>query len=315
MYEDYLETIEHKKRGDEYQLVGECPFCGSYKPDDTRIYYNFRKDIGICHHCAERFRLVNYVMALEGICHIEATKILKNQESGYVRTAKELVESNLYVPKNLIEIADSVEASDYCVSRGLTKEIISHFGLKFIPEHERAGGKVYYVGKRIFIPIFDNEGEFVFWQARDITGKSEMKYIFPRGVDKSQYIYNLNSVQKNSKYVILCEGIMDVYGWTKANKIAIALFGKYMSNAQYNLLLSYGIETIYVALDQDALKYSIDVQKRLGQVLSIKFIQMERDSDEYSKYELSSMFDSAVEYSWGGSILTLLRSGAVGQYA
>jgi DNA primase len=313
MYEDYLETIEHKKRGDEYQLVGECPFCGAYKPDDTRIYYNKRKNIGVCHHCGKNFRLVNYVMALEGICHIEATKRIKSEETGYVRTEKEVLIPSLYVPKSTIEIADSVEASDYCVSRGLTKEIISHFGLKFIPENETVDGRTHYVGKRIFIPILNEEGGFVFWQARDITGKAEMKYLFPRGVDKSQYIYNLHNVQRNSKYVILCEGIMDVYGWTKANKIAVALFGKYMSNAQYNLLVSYGFETIYVALDQDALKYSIDIQKRLGQTSRIKFIQMERDSDEHSKYELDRIFGSSVEYSWGNSLLTLLRSSAVGQ--
>lgn len=312
---EYLETLEHKKSGGEYQLIGSCPFCGAYKPKDTRVYFNPKKNVGICHHCSKVFSLVNYVSALYGINQPEANKIIKNEESGYIRTEIQLEEPNIYVPQNLVDISSSIEASDYCVMRGITQELISKFGLKYIPENEEMKGKTYYVGKRIFIPIYDKDNILQFWQARDITGKAKNKYLFPRGIDKSKYIYNEPSLQENNKYVILCEGIMDVFGWTKANKLAVALFGKYMSNSQFDLLLKNNIETIYVALDQDAIKYSIDIQKRLSQATKVKFIKMERDSDECSRYELERMFSSAVEYSWGDSILTLLQSGGVGQFA
>ena len=305
---EYLETLEYKRSGDEYQLVGFCPFCGAYKPKDTRVYFNPKKNVGICHHCSKVFSLVNYVSALHGINQLEANKIIKNEESGYIRTEIQLEEPNIYIPQNLVDISKSVEASDYCAIRGITQDLIERFGLKYIPDHEEYKGKVYYVGKRIYIPVLDQQGELRFWQARDITGKAKNKYLFPKGMDKSKCIYNLTGINVKSKYLIVCEGIMDVFGWTKANKLAVALFGKYMSNSQYELLLKNNIETIYVALDQDALNYSIDIQKRLGQRFNVKFIKMERDSDECSRYELERMFSSAVEYSWESSILTLLPS-------
>lgn len=307
MYYSVIETIEHKKRGEEYQFIGACPFCGAYKPGDTRVYYNFRKGVGTCHHCSITFGLVKYISALHGISIVDAMKLITNEESGYVRTEIKGEEPKIYIPQNLIPIHESLEASDYCASRGITQDIIDRFGLKYIPSHEIIDGQKFFGGKRIFIPVYDKEN-LVFWQGRDITGYAKNKYLFPKGMNKSQYIYNLNSLQKGSKYAILCEGIMDVFGWTKANKNAVALFGKYMSNEQYNLLVSYGVKTIYVALDQDALKYSIDIQKRLGQSSTVKFIQMDRDSDECSMFELDRMFHSAVEYSWDSSILTLLQS-------
>lgn len=313
MYDPIIETIEHKRRGDEYQFIGPCPFCGAYKPGDTRVYYNFRKGVGLCHHCSIKFNLVNYISKLNGISKLDAMKLIKNEESGYVRTEIKIEESKIYVPKNLIPICESLEASDYCASRGITKEIIDRFGLQYIPNHETIDGVKHYVGKRIYIPVTDSDGGLAFWQARDITGMAKNKYLFPKGMNKAQYVYNLHAVQKGAKYAILCEGIMDVFGWIKANKMAVALFGKYMSNEQYNLIMSCGIKTIYVALDQDAIKYSIDIQKRLGQSSTVKFIKMERDSDECSRYELEHIFSSAIEYSWGDSILTLLQNAGVGQ--
>ena len=308
MYHAILETIEHRKTGDEYQFIGQCPFCGAYKPGDTRIYYNYRKGIGICHHCSIKFDLVKYLQALYGISKADVLKLLNNEESDYIRTEIKPEEYKIYVLQNIIPIRESLEATDYCISRGITQDIIDRFSLKYIPSHEVIDGVKYYGGKRIFIPVFGEDGELVFWQARDITGKAKNKYLFPKGINKSNFIYNFNSLQKGAKYVILCEGIMDVFGWTKANKLAVALFGKYMSDEQYNLLLSYNIKTIYVALDQDALDYSIAIQKRLGQSSIVKFIRMERDSDECSRSELNNMFSSAVEYSWSGSILTLLQN-------
>lgn len=303
MYYNFLDTIPHKRRGDEFQFIDGCPFCGQEKPGDTRIYYNAAKDIGICFHCDKRFRLPQYISALNGVSIREAFEILREEGCDFRRSAVKAVKSNVRIPDNLVEIRTSSEASGYCARRGISDFIIHDFNLKYIPEDFTQS----YFGRRIFIPVFDSKGELGFWQGRDITGKAQMKYLFPKGADKSQYVFNLHKIPYNADYVILCEGVMDVFGWVKANKAAVALFGKHMSKRQYELILSRGAKNIYVALDSDALKNSTNIQKKLGQAANVKFIYMNKDADECSKYELEELFQSASEYSWENSILTLVR--------
>ena len=107
------------------------------------------------------------------------------------------------------------DAQDYLRSRNITDEMIDHFQLQYIiknmnvvfPNKEEKQYKTKY---RIFIPIFDINGVIVSWQARDITGRAKNKYLFPPEFKSAEYLYNINAIQQNPRYLIITEGVFDV---------------------------------------------------------------------------------------------------------
>ncbi len=144
---------------------------------------------------------------------------------------------------------------------------------------------------RAIIPIYDENGEMILFEARDITGLNEDKVLYPKNAKKSDTIYNINNV-KNNKEVIVVEGIMDVLYLKERGFNVVGLFGIKISKKQEALLNKY-FNRIYLAFDGDEKGYEalIKQAKSLSLHLSVYIITLPKntDPDELTKEQFSKL--------------------------
>lgn len=125
---------------------------------------------------------------------------------------------------------------------------------------------------RWFFPVWGEDGRcgnIVMWQARDITGIEEAKYI--SWGKKSEYIYNLDHVED---YAVVCEGPINALSCPHG----VAVFGKDLSDTQL-LLLTHKYDTVYLALDYDARYWRDRMQEKLAPYVDVRIIEFEDDRD------------------------------------
>lgn len=99
---------------------------------------------------------------------------------------------------------------------------------------------------RLMIPVYHN-GEIVSFQARDITGKQDPKYITCHGTNIKNYLYGLDYVQRDR--VIITEGVTDV--WRLGKGIAIATFGIEYVSKQIELIVKKDFKYVTVFFDSE----------------------------------------------------------------
>ena len=105
----------------------------------------------------------------------------------------------------------------------------------------------------MLIPCYDDMGESIGVIARNIAWSEEQKlgkYLFSRGMKKSQVLYGMEKVQ--GEHLTIVEGQMDVqvmHAYGIGN--VVALGGSALSNAQLELLERKGIKQVTLCLDGD----------------------------------------------------------------
>ena len=131
--------------------------------------------------------------------------------------------------------------------RGLTLDQINMYRIV-------ASYDVKYSG-RVFIPTITN-GKVVYWVARTMTGQ-EPKYLNPKGIDKSYYLFNFEQA-KQFDSVVITEGVFSAIA---AGPNAVCGFGKAFSTQQLTMLLDANFKKYVIALDGDARKQAIAMCK------------------------------------------------------
>lgn len=210
-YEGIDYKLTRGTRGDQLN-VKTCPSCGK---DDWKVYLNAETGLGNCFSgsCPKgtfnkfsfmREYLLNYNDKvnmreyIKGFAREMGWRPRRKTSVGVEMTSKELVLPDYK--------AIPVEGRNlkYLINRRVSVEVAEYFNLGYI--------KSGYFGKRIFIPIHDLGGELVSFQARDITGLAEKKYLFPSGFSSTgRILYNGQNALKR-KQAVLVEGAFDAIG-------------------------------------------------------------------------------------------------------
>tara|TARA_R100001530_G_scaffold121976_1_gene89493 strand:- start:2294 stop:3184 length:891 start_codon:yes stop_codon:yes gene_type:complete len=99
---------------------------------------------------------------------------------------------------------------------------------------------------RLMIPIYSN-GRIVSFQARDITGKQDPKYISCHNSNIKEYLYGIDYVHNDR--VFICEGVTDVWRLGKGN--AVATFGIEYTEKQKRLIRDKNFEYVIVFFDSE----------------------------------------------------------------
>jgi len=143
----------------------------------------------------------------------------------------------------------SLDGVRYLEYRGIPLDIAKQYNIRYCPTN-----------KRVAFPVEEN-GYLYGWQARAIgptkwidpaTGETREvpKVIGMKGLPRSTSLMFADRL-RGSTYATLCEGPVDAI---KAFRCCgVAAMGKSINDSQIGILRRYGIKTVYIALDPDAM--------------------------------------------------------------
>ena len=305
-------------------MFGLCPFHGektasfSVAPDKG-IYY--------CFGCHKGGGVVNFVMEVEGLSYPDAVRKMAERagmevpedeqyQSRYrqqerlwalMKEAGRFYHSQLYSPAGAGCLA-------YTQKRGLTKSILTTFGVGYAPDSWNAlvdamrkkgytdqeliaadlvgqkNGRVYdRFRNRLMFPIIDVRGNVIGFGGR-VLDDSKPKYLNTSETlifNKRKNLFGLNFAKKSKLgYLILVEGNVDVitlhqYGFDNA----IASLGTSLTDEHANLLSRY-TDQVVLTYDSDeagqkAAQRAIPMLEKVG--IAVKVLQMKdaKDPDEF----------------------------------
>ena len=311
-------------------LFGLCPFHGektasfSVAPDKGMYY---------CFGCHKGGGSINFMMELEGLSYPDAVRALAKRSGMEVpedeqyqsryrqqerlwalhKEAARFFHAQLYSPAGK-------EALSYALGRGMSKSILTTFGVGFAPdtwdslvkamrakgytdEELKDSGLVTVSQKngnlfdrfrgRLMFPIIDVRGNVIAFGGRIIKNdKDAAKYLnSPETLifNKRKNLFGLNLAKKTKQdFMILVEGNIDVvalhqYGFDNA----VASLGTSLTEDQATLLTRY-TEQVVVLYDGDeagqrAAQRAIPILEKAG--IQVKVLRMRdaKDPDEFLK--------------------------------
>ena len=311
-------------------LFGLCPFHGektasfSVAPDKG-IYY--------CFGCHKGGGAVNFMMEVEGLSYPDAVRALakragmevpedeqyqsryRQQERLWAlhKEAARFFHAQLYSPSGK-------EALTYALGRGMSKGILTTFGVGYAPdswdsmvkamrakgytdEELKDSGLVTVSQKngnifdrfrdRLMFPIIDVRGNVIGFGGRIIKNdKDTAKYLnSPETLifNKRKNLFGLNMAKKSKQgYLILVEGNIDVvalhqYGFDNA----IASLGTSLTEEQAVLLSRYTEQVVLIydgdEAGQRATRRAIPILEKAGIQVKVLQIRDAKDPDEYLK--------------------------------
>jgi len=311
-------------------MFGLCPFHGektasfSVAPDKG-IYY--------CFGCHKGGGVINFQMEVEGMSYPDAVRALakragmgvpedeeyqsryKQQERLWAlhKEAARYFHSQLYAPVGQA-------ALQYAYGRGMSKSILTTFGVGYAPEswdglvkamrakgytdqELRDSGLVTVSQKngnlfdrfrdRLMFPIIDVRGNVIAFGGRTLKNdKDTAKYLnSPETMifNKRKNLFGLNLAKKSKENsLILVEGNIDVvalhqYGFDNA----VASLGTSLTDEQATLITRYAEQVILIydgdQAGQNATKRAIPILEKAG--LQVKVLQLRdaKDPDEFLK--------------------------------
>ena len=305
-------------------MFGLCPFHGektasfSVAPDKG-IYY--------CFGCHKGGGAINFMMELEGLSYPDAVRSLAKRvgmevpedeqyQSRYrqqerlwalMKEAGRFFNSQLYSPAGAQCLA-------YVQKRGLSKSIVTQFGMGFAPDSWNAlvdamrkkgytdqeliaadlvgekNGRIYdRFRNRLMFPIIDVRGNVVGFGGR-VLDDSKPKYLNSNETvifNKRKNLFGLNFAKKTKEpYMILVEGNIDVitlhqYGFDNA----IASLGTSLTE-EHAALLSRYTEQVVLTYDSDeagqrAAKRAIPMLEKVGIKVRVLNMKDAKDPDEF----------------------------------
>ena len=305
-------------------MFGLCPFHGektasfSVAPDKG-IYY--------CFGCHKGGGAINFMMEVEGLTYPDAVRALAKRagmevpedeqyQSRYrqqerlwalMKEAGRFFYSQLYSPAGK-------ECLEYTARRGLTKNIITQFGMGYAPNTwnslvdamrkkgytdqelvaaDLAGeknGRVYdRFRNRLMFPIIDVRGNVVGFGGR-VLDDSKPKYLNSNDTvifNKRKNLFGLNLAKKSKTgSLILVEGNIDVvtmhqYGFDNA----VASLGTSLTDEQATLISRYADQVVLLydgdAAGQKATKRAIPILEKAEIAVKVLQIPDNMDPDDY----------------------------------
>lgn len=304
---------------------GLCPFHGEKTASfhvlpDRQLYH--------CFGCGKGGGVVSFVMELENLPYLDALRLLAKRagmefpegdldESGRRRRARLLQlnkEAARYFHSQLHSPAGR-EGLEYLRGRGLSKGIMTRFGLGFAPESwdsltkamtdkgfakgdlldaglavsGKKGGVYDRFRNRVMFPIIDLRGDVIGFGGR-VLGDGTPKYLNSPDTpvfNKSRNLFALN-LAKTTKLgrIVLTEGYMDTISLYQAGfDCAVASLGTALT-ADHAKLLSRFTKEVVICYDADAAgvqaaNRAIPMLEKTGLKVRVLRVSGAKDPDEF----------------------------------
>ena len=305
-------------------MFGLCPFHGE---KTASFSVNPSKGIYYCFGCHKGGGAVNFIMEIEGLSYPDAVRNLAKRAGMQVPEDEQyqsryraqerlwalMKEAGRFFHQQLFSPAGQ-QCLEYVQKRGLSKSIITTFGIGFAPNSWNAlvdamkkkgytdqelkdadlvgekNGRLYdRFRNRLMFPIFDVRGNVIGFGGR-VLDDSKPKYLNSNETlifNKRKNLFGLNFAKKTKlPNIILVEGNIDVvtlhqYGFDNA----VASLGTSLTEEQVALLSRY-TEQVVLTYDSDeagqrAAQRAIPMLEKAG--IQVKVLQMKdaKDPDEF----------------------------------
>lgn len=211
------------------------------------------KKTGFCQRCNWKGGFDQLLRALNASGFVnsvpslnELKNALKGNDDGgtdseMLRRGDEDERSSL-LPKGIIPAWKHPVSRAYLKARKLGRPDVDEAGIYYCP--------IGYYAKRIIIPVFDQTGEYRTFVARDVTGKAERKYLYPKGCRVGRLLYRLDTVRRRKlRRVWMVEGAFDAL---HTRPYGVATFGKHLSRYQIAELKRARVKKVVLIWDWDA---------------------------------------------------------------
>lgn len=188
------------------------------------------------------------------------------------------------------------QAMSYLNRRRITREDIIKYGIGYCETGLYANS--------IIVQSFDSEGKLNYFISRSYEKEPVRKYNAPR-CNKNELI-GLEYFVNWKCPVILCEGIFDAIA---IRRNAVPLFGKTISTALMMKLVQNEVKTVYIALDNDALK---DALKHAQQLLNlgkeVYLVELDgKDPSDIGFENMTSYFHAAKQLTFGDLLIKKMQ--------
>ena len=270
-----------KSQGQELTKENEymwwSPFVNHHKP---KLQVNIKNGKWHCwvsgqggHNLFQLFKKVNATKKQ----YQELNELSDNFSFEYVPTKQENKEVKLpdeYKPMWTKSNSPTYKhALKYLQSRGVSQDDMIKYSIGYCEDG--------LYSNRIIIPSYDNEGQLNFFIGRDIFD-SKLKY---RNSPTPKDIIGFELFVNWEEPILLVEGALDAIT-SKVN--SIPLFGKTIMNNLKRKILEKKVKTLYVALDNDAVKDSMKiVEELMNEGIKVHMIKLtEKDPNDigYEKF-------------------------------
>lgn len=277
-----------------------CPFCKHHKP---KLEIDPKSGFFHCWTCEPATKGRNLVSLLR---KVQASPAQISEMKSYFPCGKIEVDDKKYatvqLPKEFISLAQSStkltyrQAKAYVKRRGISDEDILKYNIGYCEKGRYANS--------IIVPSYDKTGRINYFISRSFEKDPTRKYNAP-SCNKNELIGLEYFINWNVP-VILCEGIFDAIA-LKRN--AIPLFGKTIPRALMLKLVQNNVKTVYLALDNDALKESFNYALELVNLgKDVYFIELGgKDPSEIGFEEMTKYLHTAKQLTFGELLLKKMQ--------
>ncbi len=231
-----------------------CPFCHHHKPKLEVNFTENKKGYNPwhCWVCNKKGRYLSTLFKKVDASYEKIQELKSLVKTGF-EVNEVVTKKDLKLPKELLPILGSKDiiakhALAYLKNRGITKDDIEKYNIGYCE-----GGRY---AKMIIIPSYDSQGNLNYFTGRSFEKDPYVKYRNPevsRDIVPNEYLINWNLP------LVICEGMFDAIA-IKRN--AIPLLGKNIQSTLMKKIVTSTIKKIYIALDKDAQKQSLDFCKK-----------------------------------------------------
>jgi hypothetical protein len=237
----------------------ECPFCHHKKPKlEVNLVPNSKgENLWHCWTCNAKGKTLvglfkKIKVSSEKISEIKSILGFTEKKEEDDSTIIKVELPKEYKPLINLSRTDIIakHALQYLKKRGITKDDIQKYNIGYCEEGRYKN--------MIIVPSYDKDGVINYFIGRSFDKEPQRKYDSPKcnknAIIGLEYFINWNVP------VILCEGIFDAVA-IKRN--VVPLFGKTIPKALMLKLVEPCVKTVYIALDNDALREAMDYAEEL----------------------------------------------------
>lgn len=249
----YKKRLDYREGKTNDDIAIKCINCDDQK---YHLGVSFKLKAFNCFRCGFKGHLNKLTKLL---FNITLDSVVTDSNKLNIKTIKQIEKKPVLLPEDFIALSKNLNSyynkyHEYLFNRRVSLMQIDFYNLGISLSKYKG---------YIYIPIYDINGNQVYWTTRSINKNAELKSILPKVQDgyyiKSDCLFNIhNAVNYDDIYIT--EGAFDAIS---IGRNGIAIMGKYLSDNQLKILSQCQFKRYTIALDNDAKKEMYDIADKL----------------------------------------------------